>query len=87
MNINDLINKYDELLNKSRYHSAIQIYDNTRMTIEVCHGIAEFDENRIKLELAKSALIITGLELKMRNFSKSGIEIKGKIHSVNFEDK
>lgn len=87
MNINELINKYDELLNKSRRHSAIQLYDNTRMTVEVCLGIAEFDENRIRLELADSNVTITGLELKMKNYNRGGIEIKGKIHSIDFEEK
>ncbi len=87
MNINYIIEKYDKFFNGSRKHSAIQIYDNKRISIEQCMGITEFDENRIKIELMASFLVITGLELKMRNFNKYSVEIKGRIHSVNFEEK
>ena len=45
MNINYFIERLDIFLNKSRKHSTIQIYDNKRMSIEVCFGITEFDEN------------------------------------------
>lgn len=87
MNINYLIEKYDKFFNSSRKHSAIQIYDNKCISVEQCMGISEFDENRIRIELAASFLVVTGLELKMRNFSKYGVEIKGKIHSLDFEEK
>ncbi len=87
MNIEYFINKFDELTNSMRHHSAIQIYDNTRANIEVCFGVLEFDENKIKLELAKSNVIITGFDMKLRNYNKNGIEIKGKIHSIDFEEK
>ncbi len=87
MNVEFFINKLDKLMNSARHHSAIQIYDNNRANIEICMGVAEFNENRIKLELAKSYLIITGFDLNLHNYNKNGIEIKGNIHSINFEEK
>ena len=87
MNINYFIERLDIFLNKSRKHSTIQIYDNKRMSIEVCFGITEFDENRIVLELPETYLIITGLDLKMRNYNKCGVEIKGDLHSISYETK
>ena len=86
MNINKIINNYDDFLNNSRLNSAIQLLDNEIMVIENCKGICLFNENEIHLRLMKCKMIIVGLNLKMRNFSKSGVEIKGKIHSIDFEE-
>ena len=87
MNIEYIIDKIDQLSNKMRQHSAIQIYDNSKANIEICLGVLEFEENKIKLELAKMNVIITGFDLKLRNYNKNGIEINGRIHSIDFEEK
>lgn len=87
MNISFINEKMEKLINKTRKHSAIQIYDNKTLTVEICMNIYEFNENCIKLELATSILIITGLELCMRNFNIYGVEISGDLHSITFEQK
>ena len=87
MNYINLINKIDENIKKTKKHSGIQIYDNRRILVETCLGILLFEENQIKLELASSFILITGIELKMNNYNNMTIEVKGMIHSINFEEK
>ena len=86
MNINDIINKYDDFLVNNKRHTAIQLVDNERMVIENCKGVIVFDENEIILKISKCLITIVGLNLKMKNFSHSGIEISGKFHSIDFDD-
>ena len=86
MNINKIINKYDEYINNMHFHSSIQIFDNERIVIEYCKSINVINENEIRLNLVKHILIIAGLNLKMSNYNKNGIIINGKIHSLNFEE-
>ncbi len=86
MNFYDIINKYDNLLNNSKLHSVIQILNDESMVIENCRNIILFNENEIKLSLSKCDVVIVGLNLKMRNFSRTGVEISGKFHSIGFEE-
>ena len=85
MNIYDIIDKYDNLLNNSKQHSSIQLLDDRYMCIESCKSIKEFGENRIVLKLQCCDIVIVGLDLNMSNYNKTGVRIKGKIHSINFE--
>ena len=87
MNENKLINLYEKIMNIPKKHTAIQLYNNKMMYIEVCLDILEFDENSIRLEIAESYVTITGFDLQFRNYNKNGIQIKGNIHSITFEDK
>ena len=77
MNINNIINKYDEYINNLHFHSSIQILDNERIVIESCKSINIVSENEIRLNLVKNILTIVGLNLKMCNYNKSGIIING----------
>ncbi len=87
MNIYEIINRYDDFINNSRLNSLIQILNNNTMIIENCGNISVFNENEIKLELVKCTVSVVGLELKMRNYNRTGVEIKGKFHSINFDEK
>jgi len=86
MNIYDIINKYDKFTSKTKRHSFLQIKDNEYILVDNCQRIRVFDENTIVLDLAKCTLSIIGLELKMKNFKKETVEIRGKIHSIKFEE-
>lgn len=86
MNSYQIINKFERIINGTKKHSEIQMLDNRRITIECCKGIIGFDENLIKLRLAKCNMTVVGLELKMKNFTKTGVDIRGKIHSITFEE-
>ena len=86
MNIYDLSEKYDKLKRSVIHHSLIQISDNGKLTVEECKEVLLFDENTIKMRLSFGEITVTGLELKMRNFSDRGVIVTGKLHSVGFDD-
>lgn len=86
MNIFEIINKYDKFTSKTKRHSFLQIKDNQYILVDNCQGIKVFDENTIILELAKCTLSVVGLELKMKNYNKETVEIRGNIHTIKFEE-
>ncbi|MBO6301710.1 MAG: YabP/YqfC family sporulation protein [Ruminiclostridium sp.] len=86
MNIYDVSEMFEKIRKKRVRHSLIQIYDNTMLSVEECKEVLLFDENTIKLILAKSVITITGLDLKMKNFSDRGVVITGALHSIGFDD-
>lgn len=86
MNIYDMSEKYERLKRASVRHSLIQISDSGRMTVEDCLEVLQFDENTIKLRLAKGTVTIVGLDMKMKNFSERGVMITGSLHSIGFDD-
>lgn len=86
MNIYGLSEKFEKLKRSSVRHSLIQISDSGTMTVEECRKVIRFDENVIELKLAKGNVTITGLDLKMRNFSDRGVIITGALHSIGFDD-
>ncbi len=86
MNIYDLSEKYDKLKRSVIHHSLIQISDNGKLTVEECKEVLLFDENTIKMRLSFGEITVTGLDLKMRNFSDRGVIVTGKLHSVEFDD-
>lgn len=87
MNIYKLSQKYEDIKKGMIRHSLIQIYDDSKLTVEECKKVLLFDENTIILELFFGSIEIVGLDLKMKNFSDSGVIITGKLHSVKFEEK
>lgn len=86
MNVNNLARKFEDLKWKLKQHSYMQMTDNTELIIDCCKNVIKYDENFIKLRLARNYLIIVGSELQMRNFSTDGVEIKGEINSFKFEN-
>lgn len=85
MNINELARRYENVRNRTKRHSAIQIMDYENMLIECCREILVLNENMICLKLAKCSVTIVGLDLKMRTYSSGGASISGTLHSVSFE--
>ena len=86
MNVYRLAGKFEKIKRYAVRHSLIQISDSGRMTVEECRKVLRFDENTIELELAKGTVTITGLDLKMKNFSDHGMIITGSLHSIGFDD-
>ncbi len=86
MNFNKIINRYDDFINNTKRHTAIQLVDNERMVIENCKGVSVFNENQIVLRLSKCVIKIVGLNLRMKNFNQMGVEISGRFHSIGFDD-
>lgn len=86
MNVNKFALKYERVKNRMKLHSHIQISDNCEMTIECCKEVLSYDENQIKLLLAKNTISIVGLDMKMRNFTVDGVVITGRIQSITFDE-
>lgn len=86
MNYYDLANRYEKLKKSMNRHSSIEITDNRTIKVENCRSVEFFDENRIMLTLFDCCITITGLELEMSNYSYSSIYIKGKLHSIEFNE-
>lgn len=86
MNVYRLSDKFEMLRHRFNRHSAICIYDNKRLTAESCRGVTAIDDNVIELILPKSRVKIVGLNMKMKSFAYDNIEIKGKLHSISFEE-
>ena len=87
MNIYKMSQKYEDMKKGLIRHSLIQIYDNSKLTVEECKKVILFDENTIILELSFGNTEIVGLDLKMKNFSERGVVITGKLHSLKFTEK
>lgn len=86
MNIYDISAKFEKLKRSAVRHSLIQINDSGSMIVEECKEVIRFDENTIELMLAKGKVTITGLDMKMRNYSERGVIITGSLHSIGFDD-
>ncbi len=86
MNKYDISNKYEQVRKSLIHHSLIQINDNERIVIEECKDIILFDENTVKLRLSFGLITINGLDMQMKNYSDRGVIIKGKLHSIGFEE-
>lgn len=86
MNVYKLSEKFEGLKHVFNRHSAICIYDDKRLTAESCRAVSEIDDNVIELILPKNKVRIVGIDLKMRSFAYDNIEIKGKLHSISFEE-
>ncbi len=86
MNVINLARQYENLKKSINKHTDIQLTDNREMIIDNCMGMISYDENFIKLRLGSNVVSIVGLDLKLKNYGKTGIIISGSIKSINFED-
>ena len=64
--------------------SHIEIISNEEITIEMCRGILDYNEEYIKLRLLKGGVILFGSDLYITYFENGIIRIKGKFTSVEF---
>ncbi len=83
----DRLQALPELVNRFNGHSYIQLLDSVELSVEGCSGILKYDENIIVMRLSKVNCTVTGLNLCVENFSMGCLTIKGKLHSVTFEDR
>ncbi|MCL2087833.1 MAG: YabP/YqfC family sporulation protein [Oscillospiraceae bacterium] len=84
MNINEIANKYEEWKRGFHKHSYLQLTDNIELFVDNCVAINKYDENIIELALINNNLSVTGHDLKIGNFSTTGVIIRGKIDSMKF---
>lgn len=92
MKITNKINKfvlaeyYERWRVKRQSHSCVTITDDKEMIVDCCREILSYDENQIRLLLAKQELDITGLNLLICNFSNDGVIVRGKVQNLTYTD-
>lgn len=64
----------------------IQLFSNTRLIIEGCLGVYEYNENYLKLKLLKGALVVCGNGFDISSFENTTIIVNGKIGTLEFCD-
>lgn len=62
----------------------IEIYGNTRISIDGCLGVYEYRDTYLKLRMIKGALILVGSDFNIVYFENKVISIKGKVSAVEF---
>ena len=63
----------------------IELSGNTYCTIEGIKRISEFTNEKIKIDIGKLSVSLTGDGLSIRDFSPQGAEIEGTIIALEFE--
>ncbi len=62
----------------------IELFSDSRITVEGCDGIYEYNENYLKLRLKKGALVLCGTDFDIAAFEGKNITVNGKIDSLEF---
>ena len=62
----------------------IEIFGNSKITIDGCLGVFEYKDTYIKLRLSKGMLILCGSDFDVVGFEERVITVKGKISSLEF---
>ncbi len=63
-----------------------EIFGSTRIVIEGCLGVYEYNDCYLKLKLTKGAVIVSGSNFDISAFENSTITVNGKIGSLEFCD-
>lgn len=63
----------------------INMAGNQKMVIENHEGIVQYTDSQISIKIKKSLLIVEGVELKILQYAKDEIMIKGKIITIKFQ--
>ena len=66
--------------------SHTEIFSNSRIVIEGCLGVYEYNDCYLKLKLTKGALIVSGRDFDISTFEMGTITVNGKITSLEFCD-
>ena len=62
----------------------MEIIGNTRLTLEGCYGVLDYNETYIKLKLQRGYLVLFGTGLQILLFENRLVTVKGKISSLEF---
>lgn len=75
-----------KLYKKKLYlNTNINITDNTRVEIENCRRIIEYNDIYVMLSTSTVTVKIWGSDLKISDYNMDGVIIDGKISSLEFE--
>lgn len=62
----------------------IELFSNKELILEGCRGVFEYDENYIRLRLAKGSMVLCGSNFDIRLYEENTITIKGNISTIEF---
>lgn len=62
----------------------IQLFFNRKIIVDGCHGVFEYADDFIRLNLGKGALLLFGKDFDILAFEGKLITIKGNISSIEF---
>ena len=63
-----------------------EIFGSSRIVVEGCLGVYEYNENYLKLRLKKGALVLCGCDFDISSFEEQTITVNGKIATLEFCD-
>ncbi len=63
-----------------------QIYTNRKMVVSICRRIIEYNEIYLKIDAGTLYIEIWGSNLTVNDYNSEGIEVSGRIDSVEFSD-
>lgn len=79
-------NAVARLCKKQLYlNTYMNVTDNTRLEIENCKRIIEYNDIYIRLKTATVTLRIWGENLKISDYNTDGIVVEGKFSTFEFE--
>ena len=79
-------NAVARLCKKQLYlNTYMNVTDNTRLEIENCKRIIEYNDIYIQLKTATVTLRIWGEKLKISDYNTDGIVVEGKFSTFEFE--
>ena len=73
-----------ELLNTEICGTHIEMYSNQKFILDGCVGIADYQNDYIKLKLKKGHITLMGVKFLITAFENENIVINGKINSIEF---
>jgi sporulation protein YqfC len=65
--------------------SLVEICGQNRMLIENHRGIAEYEDQKIQINVSYGRIVVCGQNLKLRKMSKEKLVITGKICCINLQ--
>jgi hypothetical protein len=65
----------------------IQIVNNQSAVVTDCKKILEYDEIMVRFQTGKLTVTITGQNLRVNDFLSGGLEVYGKIESIEMSER
>lgn len=74
--------------NKGKFNFGVElemeILSNREVVIDGCKGVAEFDENFIKINAPKGAVTFFGADIEIKSYTECGLIIVGRFERIEF---
>lgn len=85
--INFIKNSEEYISDEIFLGSHIEFFSNRRIVVEGCKGIVEYDENYLKIKIDNMFVNFFGSDFLITEYDNKKIMIKGKLISVEFNNR